>query len=232
MADVPIVNRAMTNAPKDYTLPQSQEILLKAVRADIDGTSAAGSYLPALQLVSNNGDVMWTAVDTSNAIAAGGTQSVTWFPGLGAGKITLPLPGQILQSYYGNPPASDFTFASGSFVTSNFPTNTTFTKISSTSAMQMLMLCDFTSPTHAPDVVFCGVFVDSINAQTTGSHSAVAATFMTIGNAGTWSTGLPTQPILPAGNHTVQIMVACNSATSTTLRSSTSCELTITEYEP
>lgn len=80
MPDVPIVNRATVAAPKDYTLPQSQEILLKAVRAELDGTNAAGSFLPALQLVSNNGDVMFTAVLTSTPIVAGGSASVSWFP--------------------------------------------------------------------------------------------------------------------------------------------------------
>lgn len=80
MPDVPIVNRTTTAAPKDYTLPQSQEILLKAVRAEFDGTGAATSFLPALQLVSDAGDVMFTAVLTSTSVAAGGSASVSWFP--------------------------------------------------------------------------------------------------------------------------------------------------------
>lgn len=82
MADLPIVNRAMVTAPKDYTLPQSQEIILKCVRATIDGSGAAGSFLPALQLVSNNGDVMWTAINASQTVTAGGSVNVTWFPGV------------------------------------------------------------------------------------------------------------------------------------------------------
>lgn len=82
MADVPIVNRATTTAPKDYTLPQSQEILLRAVRADIDGTGAAGVFLPALQLLSPDGVVMWTAVDPNLSVAAGASASVSWFPGV------------------------------------------------------------------------------------------------------------------------------------------------------
>lgn len=93
MPDVPIVNRASVTAPKDYTLPQSQEIILKAVKADIDGTGAGGTWLPALQLVSNNGDVMWTACDTSSPQAAGGSVTVTWFPGVrttGAGSLSNP----------------------------------------------------------------------------------------------------------------------------------------------
>lgn len=88
MADTPIVNRATVTAPKDYTLPQSQEILLKAVRADIDGTGAAGSFLPALQLLSSDGVVMWTAVDPALSVAAGASASVTWFPGVSGQSVT------------------------------------------------------------------------------------------------------------------------------------------------
>lgn len=79
MPDVAIANRNTSAAPKDYVLPYAQEILIKAVTADIDGTSAAGQYLPALQILSDAGDVMWTAVDTSTVIAAGASVSPSWF---------------------------------------------------------------------------------------------------------------------------------------------------------
>ena len=80
MPDVPLVNRASISAPKDYTLPQAQSIVLRAVQAEIDGTSAAGTFLPVVQLISDAGDVMWTALDRNTTIAAGGTATVTWFP--------------------------------------------------------------------------------------------------------------------------------------------------------
>lgn len=82
MPNTPIVNRQIAAAPKDYTLPQSQEIILNAVHADIDGSAAGSGFLPALQLISNAGDVMWTAIDTNVTVAAGGSASVTWFPGV------------------------------------------------------------------------------------------------------------------------------------------------------
>lgn len=95
MPDVPIVNSAIVTAPKDYTLPQSQEVLLKSVAADIDGTGASGTFLPALQLVSNAGQVMWTAIDPIQTVAAGGSATVTWFPGVSS---------QLLSSGSGIPP--------------------------------------------------------------------------------------------------------------------------------
>lgn len=81
MADVAIINRAVTAAPKDYTLAANEELFLKTVRAVIDGAGAGGAYLPAVQLVAPDGTVMWSAVPQA-AIAAGGSADVSWFPGV------------------------------------------------------------------------------------------------------------------------------------------------------
>lgn len=81
MADSSIVNPAVSSAPKDYTLPSTNELLLKAVRASVDGTGAGGAFLPALQLLDPAGNVMWTAT-TSSSVVAGGSADVSWFPGL------------------------------------------------------------------------------------------------------------------------------------------------------
>lgn len=87
MADDALVSNASVTAPKNYTVPQAQEIVVKAVRASIDGTSASGTFLPALQMIAPNGDVMWTAVDRSNSLAAGASADVTWFPRVGGGGV-------------------------------------------------------------------------------------------------------------------------------------------------
>jgi hypothetical protein len=83
MPDVAIVNTTVTTTPTDYTVPGTQEIIVKAVRASIDGSGAASSYLPALQLLDSAGHVMWTAVNTASPVAAGASADVSWFPGLG-----------------------------------------------------------------------------------------------------------------------------------------------------
>lgn len=82
MPDVSLVNRQVSSAPKDYQLPQAQEILLKAVRADFDCSSATVPCLPCVQIISDAGDVMWSSVDQSVSIAAAGSASVSWFPGV------------------------------------------------------------------------------------------------------------------------------------------------------
>ena len=92
MPDVSIVNSTVTSAPTDYTVPGTQELLVKAVRASIDGSGAGSAFLPALQLIDPAGHVMWTAVDTSTTIAAGASADVSWFPDVsrsGGGSSTV-----------------------------------------------------------------------------------------------------------------------------------------------
>lgn len=83
MADISIVAAAVAPAPQDYTLPGAQELLLRAVGCTINGSAAAGAFIPALQLVDPAGHVMFTAANTSKPVAAGGTALVSWFPGGG-----------------------------------------------------------------------------------------------------------------------------------------------------
>lgn len=84
MPDVALRNSTTSGAPKDYPVPASQEVLLKAVIAHIDGSGAAGAFLPALQLLDPSGNVMWTA--TQAAVAAGASAECSWFPHVGGGS--------------------------------------------------------------------------------------------------------------------------------------------------
>jgi hypothetical protein len=86
MADASIVSTANVAAPEGYTLQGTNELLLKAVRATIDGSGTATAYLPALQLLDPNGNVMWTAVGST--VAAGASADVSWFPDVGGGGST------------------------------------------------------------------------------------------------------------------------------------------------
>ena len=85
IGDLAIVNRTTETAPKDYTVPGAQDVRALAVTAAIDGSGAAGSYLPCLQLLSPAGDVLWTA-RTASGFAAGQSVDVSWFAR--AGGIT------------------------------------------------------------------------------------------------------------------------------------------------
>lgn len=104
MADVPIVSRATVAAPKDYVIPNSQEIAPKAIRAVIDGTGAAGTFIPALQLIAPGGDVMWTALDRNLQLGVGTVASVSWFPRVVGQTVVLGgPPGQGCVRFVGPP---------------------------------------------------------------------------------------------------------------------------------
>lgn len=82
MADRAIVNRNVAAAPKDYQVAAGISLDLKAVRAVIDGSGAAGAFLPTLQLIAPDGTVMWESAPPTST-AAGGSADVSWFPGVG-----------------------------------------------------------------------------------------------------------------------------------------------------
>ena len=79
MADrtLQILPGGQSSAPYTYTLPASTAFTLMAVRAVFDGT-AAGAFLPCVQLVSDAGVVMAETIGTS--VAAGGSADVSFFP--------------------------------------------------------------------------------------------------------------------------------------------------------
>lgn len=81
MADEVIRAQAVQSAPAGYTVPGAQEIIVKSVRALVDGSGAGSAFLAVLQLVAPDGSVVWEA-PTDATIAAGGSANVSWFPGL------------------------------------------------------------------------------------------------------------------------------------------------------
>ena len=92
---VPFVWENVGSNQIDHSIPGAQEIALQMATAVFDGTSAAGPFLPALQVIGPSGLTVGTFVDQSNPLAAGGTYEVTFGPFLrnaaagGSGKILL-----------------------------------------------------------------------------------------------------------------------------------------------
>lgn len=68
-------------APADWVLPASLEILPKLAYAHFDGTSAAGTFLPCLRFISDSGHVAVEAV-SEEQVVAGASADVSWFPGV------------------------------------------------------------------------------------------------------------------------------------------------------
>ncbi len=81
MADVLINAQAVINAGQGYTVPGSQEIIIKAVRTSYDGSGAAGSFVPTLRLVAP-GNITAAECPVGQTLAAGASADVTWFPGV------------------------------------------------------------------------------------------------------------------------------------------------------
>ncbi len=78
-ADVQILGTGEKAAPLDYVLPSGSELILKAVRADFDGSGAGSAFLPALEIISDAGHSVGV-YPTDVAVAAGGSASVSFAP--------------------------------------------------------------------------------------------------------------------------------------------------------
>lgn len=84
MTDTPILDASVANAPKSYVVAGAQEIILKGVTASFNGSGAAGSYVPAVQIIDPAGNVIGTYT-LGSTLAAGASADVSWFPGVGNG---------------------------------------------------------------------------------------------------------------------------------------------------
>ena len=85
MADIVIRSKAVQSTPAGYTVPGAQEILVKSVRAQVNGASAAGAFLPTLQLIAPDGSITWQTAASQQA--AGASADVSWFPGVGGQPV-------------------------------------------------------------------------------------------------------------------------------------------------
>ena len=88
MASEPVRSTAVVTAPKDYSIPAAQQIRLLSVRASFDGSGSASAWLPAVQILDNNGNVLVTAADPNVSVAAAGSADVSWFPGVKPRGVT------------------------------------------------------------------------------------------------------------------------------------------------
>ena len=77
---IPFVWENTGSLPADHAIPGAQEIMLQMVTATFDGTSAASSFLPCLQVIGPSGLIVGTFVDQNNAIASGTVVECTFGP--------------------------------------------------------------------------------------------------------------------------------------------------------
>src|SRR5258708_765955 len=96
-ADVQILGTGSRAATLDYNLPSGSELLLKAVRADFNGSGGAGDFLPAVEIISDAGHSVGV-YPTDVTVAAGGSASVSFAPFLrNTGTGTPFIPPEVFQ---------------------------------------------------------------------------------------------------------------------------------------
>ena len=90
MASEPVRSTAVVAAPKDYSVAPAQQIRLLSVAASFDGSGSASTWLPAVEILDNNGNVLVTAADQAVTVAAGASADVSWFPGVRNSSAATP----------------------------------------------------------------------------------------------------------------------------------------------
>lgn len=90
MPDAQITVPAVSAAPAEYSVSGAADFILKAVNANMDGSGAAATWLPCVEIVSDSGHVVARAVDQAVSVAAGGSAEVSWFPRVRRRATTTP----------------------------------------------------------------------------------------------------------------------------------------------
>jgi hypothetical protein len=92
VADTQIVAGGVVAAPLAYTIPGSQEIIIKSLFASFDGTGAAGAFLPTVRIVAPGGKVVGEYI-TDASVSAGSSAEVSFAPflrsGTGGGMVVI-----------------------------------------------------------------------------------------------------------------------------------------------
>jgi hypothetical protein len=81
VADKQILVTGSSDAPEGYTVPNTVELIPKAVSCVLDGTGASGDFVPVLEIVSDGGVVV--AQSPGSTVTAGGSVEQSWFPRVG-----------------------------------------------------------------------------------------------------------------------------------------------------
>lgn len=137
----------------------------------------------------------------------------------------------VLSTYAGEPPGSDFTSTAGNtWQSTGFPTNTTFTKLSSTSLLMVFMNGDGNAGT-VPDSVGAAVYFNGNQEQAAFAHLARTNSIFTCAFTSLWGLGGSSGAPLAAGAYTVDLRFWDLVGGGATYMVSGSVELEIVEVE-
>lgn len=82
MADKQILVTGSADAPAGYVVPNTVDLIPKAVSCILDGTGASSDFVPVLEVISDGGVVV--AQSPGSTVTAGGSVEQSWFPRVGA----------------------------------------------------------------------------------------------------------------------------------------------------
>jgi hypothetical protein len=97
----PVVRAGPVNVPLDYTIPVNVQIMPMVVSATFADPGNAGPYVPALVIVTPDGNQLGP-FPLGTAIAAGASARVSWFPGgeLDQAAAGVSPSGVIVETFY------------------------------------------------------------------------------------------------------------------------------------
>ena len=216
----------VVSTPANWVIPESLALNLELLFAHYDGTGAATSYIPCLEIISDSGDTA-ALVPMPTAVAAASSVEATWGPFLAASQV-LGTPGAVIQNYFAHNTAADFTWTAAGNVSSGWPVNNTFTKLSSLSALQIVAEGDFTVGATVPDYIAMGLWIDGVNQINVAHHASIANAFFSVQIGRVLGVGDTDTP-LAAGAHTLDVKVQSLLAQTTTFRCHAAANLTILE---
>lgn len=101
--DQQVLVTGVESAPASFRIPGSGQIRPKTIYAKYIGAGVGSSYIPALKITSDGGELIGI-YPAFGAVAAGASANVTWFPGLdelAAASPTLP-PSGVSAGTYGD----------------------------------------------------------------------------------------------------------------------------------
>lgn len=165
MAETQVLGWGTQSAPAERVTKDAERFTLLAVNATFDGTAAASSFLPCVEVISDAGEVV-ARCPTDSAVAAGGSAEVTFAPFLRGTASSGPAPTTILQEFL-----ADLSGPFGTLV------NPGATALAPWSHLGGSTLLDLTTPT-VPTYLAAGVYIFDCNFNVVPGGAVTAGTQM------------------------------------------------------
>lgn len=99
MADTQILPLGTSATPADYIVADAQTVTVGSIFAAYNGSGAAGSYVPTVDIISDSGHTV-ISVPHDNTIAAGSNANASWAPFLKTAAAAPPT-GVFVPHLYG-----------------------------------------------------------------------------------------------------------------------------------